>query len=59
MKVVPIDIDFAGWTEVEAGQHNAWGVIDDEGGLRAWASTQIGAQTLAEANNEKDQGTNA
>ena len=33
MRVVPIDIDFAGWTEVEEGEHNAWGVIDSEGNL--------------------------
>jgi hypothetical protein len=44
MRIAPIDIDFAGWTEVEAGHHNAWGIIDSDGGLRGWANTQIGAQ---------------
>jgi hypothetical protein len=24
-----IDIDFAGWSVVEAGEHNAWGIIQN------------------------------
>jgi hypothetical protein len=28
--VEPIDIDFAGWTVVEEGQHNEWGIIDTQ-----------------------------
>ena len=27
--VAPIDVDFAGWSLVKAGEHNAWGVIED------------------------------
>jgi hypothetical protein len=49
-RISPIDIDFAGWCEVPEGKHNAWGVIDGEGGLRGHASTETGARRLIEAN---------
>lgn len=48
MKIEPIDIDFAGWCRVPAGEHNAWGAIDDDGNLIAWAETEIGAKERAE-----------
>lgn len=58
-RIAPVDIDFAGWTEVEAGEHNAWGAIDADGGLRAWALTRVRLQRLIDGNDEKEHGTNA
>lgn len=46
-KVVPIDVDFAGWTEVEAGEHNAWGIVDSEGFLIGYCSIKSPADRIA------------
>lgn len=46
--IIPIDIDFAGWTEVEAGEHNAWGVVDTQNNsLEYYSSMKLLADNKA------------
>lgn len=45
--VVPIDIDFAGWSQVPEGQHNAWGIVHlPTTTLRKWAKLREEAEAL-------------
>lgn len=53
--VVPIDIDFAGWSEVEAGEHNAWGVVKGSE-LFAHYPVKCVADAKAKEGNEKNWG---
>ena len=44
MKVVPIDIDPVGWSEVPEGKHNAWGVVSDNDELIVARKTRDAAE---------------
>jgi hypothetical protein len=52
--VSPIDIDFAGWSTVQEGQHNSWGIIHDATQtLRYHTSCPAAARLKADALNER------
>ena len=43
--IVPIDIDFAGWSQVPEGEHNAWGVVHlHTQTLRGWYKLKAQAE---------------
>jgi hypothetical protein len=49
-----IDIDFCGWSLVETGEHNAWGVIDNEDCLIGHCAMKGPADRICEKlNNEQ------
>lgn len=51
-RVAPVDADFAGWCEVEEGQHNGYAVIDNEGAIFTFIVDKAQAEAKAkELNN--------
>lgn len=48
----PIDIDFAGWSIVDTGEHNCWGIVDNEGFLIGHCSLKSPADYAANKLNE-------